>query len=152
MYEMGAASLELAGLGRYEISNFSLPGRESAHNLNYWEQGEYLGLGPSAASYLDGERRANTAGTAAYVKAAMAGGPIPLQYRETLTGRAKRAERIMLGLRRTSGIELPDDIFIEFKEEIERLSAAGLVERTGARLSIKEDRLYVANAVFREFV
>jgi oxygen-independent coproporphyrinogen-3 oxidase len=152
MYETGAASLKLAGLGRYEISNFSRPGKESLHNLNYWEQGDYLGLGPSAASYLDGERRANTAGTGVYVKAALAGEAIPVQYRETLAGRAKKAEKIMLGLRKTAGIELPDDIFIEFGEEIGRLTSAGLVERSGSRLLIKEDRLYVSNAVFREFV
>jgi len=152
MYEEGAAALKLAGLERYEISNFACPGRGSAHNLNYWEQGEYLGLGPSAASYLDGERRANTAGTAAYVKAALAGEAIPLQYRETLTGRARDAERIMLGLRKTTGIELPDHIFIEFKEEIVRLLEAGLIEKSGSVIRINEDRLYVSNAVFREFV
>ena len=152
MYEAGAAALKLAGLDRYEISNFARPGRESAHNLNYWEQGEYLGLGPSAASYLGGERRANTAGTAAYVRAALAGETIPSQSRETLTGRKKDAEKIMLGLRKTSGIELPDDIFIEFREETARLLEAGLIERTGNRIKIREDRLYVSNAVFREFV
>ena len=58
----------------------------------------------------------------------------------------------MLGLRKTSGIELTDDIFIEFKEELGRLTAAGLVETAGRVLKIKEDRLYVSNAVFREFV
>jgi oxygen-independent coproporphyrinogen-3 oxidase len=152
MYETGAASLKLAGLDRYEISNFARPGRESVHNLNYWEQGEYLGLGPSAASYLDGERRANTAGTAAYVRAALAGEAIPLQYEETLSGRRKNAEKIMLGLRKIAGIELPDHIFIEFKEEIDRLTEAGLLERTKDRIKIKEDRLYVSNAIFREFV
>ena len=152
MYEAGAAALKLAGLDRYEISNFARPGRESVHNLNYWEQGEYLGLGPSAASYLGGERRANTAGTAAYVRAALAGETIPSQSRETLTGRKKDAEKIMLGLRKTSGIELPDDIFIEFKKETARLLEAGLIERTGNRIKIREDRLYVSNAVFREFV
>jgi len=152
MYEAGAATLKLAGLSRYEISNFALPGHESVHNLNYWEQGDYLGLGPSAASYLGGERRANVAGTAAYVRAALAGEEIPAQYRETLSGRKKNAEKIMLGLRRTSGIELPDDIFIEFKEESGRLLEAGLIEKTGSRIKIKEDRLYVSNAVFREFV
>ncbi len=151
MYEEGAASLELAGLNRYEISNFARPGRESVHNLNYWEQGEYLGLGPSAASYLGGERRANTAGTAVYVRAALAGEAIPQQYRETLSGRKKNAEKIMLGLRKTAGIELPDHIFIEFREEVARLTEAGLLEKSGSRIKIKEDRLYVSNAVFREF-
>jgi oxygen-independent coproporphyrinogen-3 oxidase len=152
MYEAGAAALGLAGLRRYEISNFARPGRESLHNLNYWDQGEYLGLGPAAASYLGGERRANTADTADYVRAAAAGEDIPRQYSEKLEGRARDAEKIMLGLRRTAGIELPDDIFIEFKEEIARLLEAGLIEKSGPVIRIKEDRLYVSNAVFREFV
>ena len=152
MYAAGAAALEAEGLGRYEISNFARAGRQSLHNLNYWAQGEYLGLGPAAASYLGGERRANTADTAAYVKAALAGAPVPQQYREALTGRARTAERIMLGLRRSAGIELTDDIFIEFKDETERLLKAGLVELNGRSLRIKPDSLYVSNAVFREFV
>lgn len=150
MYEAAAGLLAGNGFGRYEISNFARPGKESAHNLNYWSQGEYLGLGAAAASYLDGERRANTAATRTYIETA--GAAVPAQYRETLSGRAKRAERLMLGLRKTAGIELSDDIFIEFGEEIGRLLTAGLVERTGGLLRIKEDRLYVSNAVFREFV
>jgi oxygen-independent coproporphyrinogen-3 oxidase len=152
MYEAASARLRRAGLEHYEISNFALPGRESLHNLNYWEQGEYLGLGTGAASYLDGERRANTASTPAYLEALLAGKPPPEQYRERLEGRAKTAERLMLGLRKTAGIEVPEDIFIEFDQEISRLLGAGLVERSGRRLRIREDRLYVSNAVFREFV
>lgn len=152
MYEAGAAALQAAGLARYEISNFAGPGRESLHNLNYWEQGEYLGLGPAAASYLAGERRASTSDTAAYMKAVLAGEAPPLQYGEKLEGRARDAEKIMLGLRKTAGIELPDHIFIEFREEIDRLLAAGLIERSGTAIRIRPDRLYVSNAVFREFV
>lgn len=152
MYEAGAAALQAAGLARYEISNFARPGRESLHNLNYWEQGDYLGLGPAAASCLGGERRANAEDTAAYAAAVLAGKPAPLQYSERLEGRAREAERIMLGLRKTAGIELPDHIFIEFRPEIDRLLAAGLIERRGAAIRIKPDRLYVSNAVFREFV
>ena len=152
MYEAGAAALSAAGYGQYEISNFAKPGFEARHNLNYWEQGEYLGLGPAAASYLGGERRANTPVTAEYVNAALSGVEIPGQYRETLTGRARNAEMIMLGLRKVSGIELPGDIFIEFKEEIGRLTATGLLVKSGNLIRIREDRLYVSNAVFREFV
>jgi len=152
MYKTAAAILKSAGLARYEISNFSLSGREAAHNLNYWEQGEYLGLGTAAASHLDGERRANTTDTTVFIEAALAGSAIPQQYRETLKGRAKRAEKIMLGLRKTAGIELHDDIIIEFSIAINRLLAAGLVEMKDRTLSIREDHLYVSNAVFREFV
>lgn len=152
MYEEAAKVLEEAGLPRYEISNFARPGRESLHNLNYWEQGEYLGLGAAAASYLRGERRANTAVTADYVSALAAERMPPAQYRERLEGRARTGERIMLGLRKTAGIELTGDIFIEFKAEIDRLLKAGLIEMAGGRVRIRKDRLYVSNAVFREFV
>ncbi len=152
MYEAAAGALEKAGLLRYEISNFARPGRESLHNLNYWEQGEYLGLGTAAASYLRGERRANTPVTDDYVSALAAGRTPPAQYRERLEGRARTGERIMLGLRKTAGIELTDDIFIEFKAELDRLLKAGLVEIAGGRVRIRKDRLYVSNAVFREFV
>ena len=152
MYEAAAGALGAAGLRRYEISNFARPGRESLHNLNYWDQGEYLGLGPSAASYLDGVRSANTASSAEYAGAALAGLPVPQQYSEKLVGRARRAEKLMLGLRRTDGIELPEDIFIEFEAEIDRLTGAGLLERKGRAVRIREDKLYVSNAVFREFV
>jgi oxygen-independent coproporphyrinogen-3 oxidase len=152
MYELAAAALKAGGLERYEISNFARTGRESLHNLNYWDQGEYLGLGPAAASFLDGERRANAPDLAAYMAAAETAKPPPLQYSERLEGRARLAEKIMLGLRKTAGIVTADDIFIEFREELARLLAAGLVERDGNRLKIKESRLYVSNAVFREFV
>lgn len=152
LYNKATAELELAGLPRYEISNFARPGREALHNLNYWDQGEYLGLGPAAASYLDGERRANETSLNGYLAAAEAGAAPKVQYREKLEGRAKKAERLLLGLRRASGIELSGDIFIEFQEEIERLLAAGLVVRQGDVLKIRGDRFYVSNPVFMEFV
>ncbi len=152
MYAAAVKALAKAGLERYEISNFSLTGRESAHNLNYWAQGSYLGLGAAAASYLDGERRANAPDMRAYINSLASGRGAPEAYRETLNGRARTGERLMLGLRTTRGIELTDDIFIEFKPEIERLLKAGLVERAGGSLRIKEGCFYVSNAVFREFV
>lgn len=152
LYEKAAAELRRAGLPRYEISNFARPGKESLHNLNYWDQGEYLGLGPAAASYLDGERRTNGASLDTYLAAAEAGvAPAP-QSREKLEGRARLGEKVMLGLRKAAGIVLSDDIFIEFREEIGRLLAAGLLVREGGRLRISGDRFYVSNSVFREFV
>lgn len=152
MYELAATALKAGGLERYEISNFARPGKESLHNLNYWDQGEYLGLGPAAASYLDGERRTNGASLDTYLAAAEAGvAPAP-QSREKLEGRARLGEKVMLGLRKAAGIVLSDDIFIEFREEIGRLLAAGLLVREGGRLRISGDRFYVSNSVFREFV
>lgn len=152
MYEAAAVALEAAGLARYEISNFARTGRQCLHNLNYWEQGSYLGLGAAAASYLDGERRTNTGDLETYVASTAASGIPAAGSRETLTGRARRAEKIMLGLRKTGGVELESDIIKEFSVEIDRLLGQGLIERTGRVIKIKSGRLYLSNAVFREFV
>ena len=68
MYERAVIKLNNAGYGRYEISNFSLSGYECRHNMNYWERGEYLGLGPGAWSFISGRRYANIADTTEYVQ------------------------------------------------------------------------------------
>ncbi|HNW45242.1 MAG TPA: radical SAM family heme chaperone HemW [Elusimicrobiales bacterium] len=152
MYEAAAATLEAAGFRRYEISNFARAGRKCRHNLNYWEQGEYLGLGAAAASYLDGERRTNTGDLGTYLASVAARGLPDAQSRETLEGRARRAEKIMLGLRKTGGIELESDIIKEFSGEIDSLLARDLIEKHGRTIKIKSSRIYLSNAVFREFV
>ena len=55
-YEHTVKKLSSLGFHQYEISNFSLKGREGRHNLHYWHDDEYLGLGPSAHSFIDGKR------------------------------------------------------------------------------------------------
>ncbi|OGS59785.1 MAG: hypothetical protein A3J79_10415 [Elusimicrobia bacterium RIFOXYB2_FULL_62_6] len=152
MYEAALPVLKKAGFRHYEISNFARPGKESLHNLNYWEQGDYIGLGAAAASHEAGRRWNNIPDPGVYIKTA--GGPRGPERAnsETLTPRQRRAERIWLGLRKTDGIVLPDDIFIEFKEEIGALSARGLLEVSGRRIKLKETALYLSNEVFRQFV
>jgi len=152
MFALALPVLEAGGFRHYEISNFARPGRESLHNLNYWDQGDYLGLGSAAASHSGGVRRANTKDPELYIRTAAGPGGPALEYSETLTPARRRAEKIMLGLRKTGGIELPEDIFIEFKERIDGLSARGLLEVSGRRIRIKREALYVSNVVFREFV
>ena len=139
MFGTALPIIETAGFSHYEISNFAKPGRESLHNLNYWDQGDYLGLGAAAASHKDGRRWANTKDPELYINtAANPQGPA-LEYSETLTPAQRRAEKIMLGLRKTGGIELPGDIFIEFEERIKKLSAQGVLEVSGRNIKIKKE-------------
>ncbi|MEK7381928.1 MAG: radical SAM family heme chaperone HemW, partial [Elusimicrobiota bacterium] len=98
MYELAITTLALAGLEHYEISNFALPGRRSRHNINYWNRGEYLGLGCSAASFLGGTRSSNEDKIAPYISA-VESGRRPIAEAETPVGLEALGEEAFLGLR-----------------------------------------------------
>ena len=68
LFEETRSFLQSRGFAHYEISNFALPGYECLHNLNYWRGGEYLGLGPAAASHLHGKRFKNRPNLDAYLQ------------------------------------------------------------------------------------
>ena len=74
LYAMAIDLLQAAGYQQYEISNFARPGHECAHNLNYWANGEYIGLGVGAASYRGGVRSVHTRSLDEYVAAASKAG------------------------------------------------------------------------------
>lgn len=94
-----------AGLRRYELSNYARPGRECRHNLTYWRNEPWLGLGAGAWSYLDGERRANLREPDAYC-AAIEAGADPTESVERPDARAALLEAVMMGLRLTEGLSL----------------------------------------------
>jgi oxygen-independent coproporphyrinogen-3 oxidase len=92
------------GYVHYEISNFCIPGRQSRHNSSYWENGHYLGIGPSAHSF-DGERRSwNVADNRKYLQALLEG-KLPPGEQETLSPVQRMNEYIMLSLRTDRGME-----------------------------------------------
>src|SRR3954453_15359106 len=101
--EQAMAMLEGAGYRHYEISNYSLPNFESAHNRGYWAGDDYLGIGPSAFSTVDVARWQNVCDYRAYADAVLTGAS-PVGSTETLTPEMKRTERIALGLRTRDGI------------------------------------------------
>lgn len=103
-YLLAAERLAAAGYVHYEVSNFARPGRESRHNSAYWTGEAYLGLGPSAHSYLPPERRWNLRDWAAY-RSALAEGRSPVDSRETVEGAAVELERTWLALRTRAGLE-----------------------------------------------
>ena len=97
--------LTAAGFDHYETSNYARPGHHSTHNQGYWRGEDYLGLGPSAVSTLDGVRWKNIPDTARYVSQIQSIGNA-LSESETLDAEARRLERIALGLRTRDGISL----------------------------------------------
>ena len=92
-----------AGYERYEVSNYAQPGYACRHNLLYWTNGEYLGLGPSAQSYLDGIRFGNVADLAAY-DASLAASRLPIQDRIRLSKEEQLRDSVIFGLRLIQGI------------------------------------------------
>ena len=104
MDDLALDLLEPAGFYRYEVSNWSLPGRECQHNLLYWTEAPYLGLGCGAVSYLDGWRNERIKAPA-YYERALAAGKSPVTYveRRGMDGAVKDA--LMMGLRIAEGVD-----------------------------------------------
>jgi len=113
MYLMAKDILEAAGYLHYEVSNFCLPGFESRHNSRYWSGAEYLGLGPSAHSYLSGplwgRRWWNVPGPYDYMDR-VERGESPVEAVDVLTRQDAMDEAVMLGLR-LPGRGLPEAAF-----------------------------------------
>ena len=97
-YEKLRKFLEKQGFNQYEISNFSLVGFESKHNLAYWSYDDYVGFGLSSHSFLDGARYENSSNLKAYYEGK--------GQSETITNDKEIEERILLGLRCKNGVDL----------------------------------------------
>jgi len=95
--------LRAGGFVRYEISNYARDGQACLHNENYWANGEYLGIGPSAVSYIAGVRSGSPRDITSYRKAVAAQGHA-LVWSEELEALARLGETWWLGLRRTRGV------------------------------------------------
>lgn len=110
MQDAGMAYLSEQGFLRYEISNFAKAGYACRHNLNYWKNGEYLGLGVAAhgAMHIGGvwTRRANVETVGAYA-AALRANRLPVQETLTPVCAEEMFETVMLGLRTVRGVSLP---------------------------------------------
>lgn len=106
MYLQAGDFLEEQGFLHYEISNYARMGFASRHNQGYWEGKDYLGLGPSAVSTLEGKRWENPRGVADYIQAAREGlfGRDP----ELLAPEVRARELLMLALRTSRGMRLAD--------------------------------------------
>ena len=105
MYTEACVYLAQNGYAQYEISNFAKPGYESRHNLIYWTDGDYLGLGASAHSHLNGRRLANCFDPQEYVHRIFTEDNAVIET-EHLTPEEKVREAIAFGLRRTNGLNL----------------------------------------------
>ncbi len=156
MYEAGVARLAAAGLPRYELSNFARAGHESRHNLKYWTDAPYAGLGPAAASYVDGTRRTNPRRLSDYLRRAGGGAPAgavpPVEPYDPLR---RAGEAIVFGLRLARGVDLArvaarhgEDAVAPRRAALERAVASGFARREGTRVRLAPHAFLVADELF----
>lgn len=133
MEDLAEEILSRAGYERYEISNYCRPGFASRHNRLHWTGGHYLGIGPSAQSYLGGRRFGNVSDLRAY-NAALKDGRLPVSESDRLTQADESCERLVFGLRLIDGISLSQTgalSFPELTQGVDKLLAEELLERQG---------------------
>jgi len=155
MYELLLEETEHHGYVQYEISNFAQSGFECRHNINYWKNGEYLGLGPGAHSHLKNRRSFNPRSIQAYVASDFETEP----GGEDLTLDQVFAETMMLGLRMIDGIDVDvvkrkcgKDIRITHGTAIAKAVEHGLAKFDGTRFALTRKGLLLANQVMLEFM
>lgn len=144
-----------AGLPAYEISNHAAPGDQSRHNLNYWRQGDYLGIGPGAHGRVTlGGRRFATETEKKPVRylslSETAGSGVIVN--DPLTEEALLAERLTMGLRTPEGTVLSSEAWAQLEERINRNAAIGLLARREDRLVATPDGRRVLNALVADLL
>jgi len=149
LFEVTMDRLSQAGYRQYEISNHARPGCESLHNIACWEGREYLGLGPSAFSTLQGERTQNVCDTSEYVRR-VAAGTSPLLSREPLDPATLLKEKVAFGLRMDTGVE--EELLSLWSSEKDHLLDIGLLEKNGSRLRLTRRGKMLADAVGESFM
>lgn len=158
MFLLAQDFLKKRGYRHYEVSNFARPGFECRHNLVYWNNDPYVGIGLNAHSYYGGKRYSNTSRMEEYLKApsAIADGweTLPrLPLDEDISN------FMILGLRKTEGVSFSeflkrygDDLLKVFSEEIKELSPMGLVEWDDQFLRLTPKGILLGNEVFEKFL
>jgi len=157
MFELTIDELARAGIDQYEISNFARQGFECRHNLNYWANGSYAGIGPDATSYLHGTRSSNFADIDKYVRA-VTNGKSTVESSEMLGDLERACETAVLNLRRRRGIDLAQfknqtgyDALQLFAEPIRRYRKLDLIEKSPGRVSLTRQALGIADSILCDF-
>ena len=160
MYWYVKNTLELNGYNHYEISNFSKKKKESKHNLNCWEQKEYIGLGLAAHSYLNKIRYSNIENMEEYIENIKCNNIAKNRIiHEKQNLEEEQKEYMMLGLRKIEGVAISkfkekfgeNPIFL-FRKELNMLVEEGLIEVDLNKIKLTNKGLDLANLVWEEFV
>jgi oxygen-independent coproporphyrinogen-3 oxidase len=137
------------GYEHYEISNFALAGRRCRHNINYWDRGEYVGIGAGAHSFIGGCRTSNIMDIDCYISS-MNDYTLAVDEDTVISEKEALKETIFLGLRKTEGFDtrlIPHEPMDKMKKALREMSQQGLVEISGNMLSLTRKGLILCNEV-----
>lgn len=158
MYELTRQLLREGGYEQYEISNYARPGFACRHNIGYWDQTPYLGLGLGASSYTDEIRFKNTPDMADYLRQAQ-NGKFRREEEEILTRENQMEEYMFLGLRMTRGVSIPGfqkkfgvSMDAVYGKRIEHFVREKLLTIRENRVCLTEKGMDLANTVMAEFL
>lgn len=160
MYWKTKALLEESGYIHYEISNFAKPNYQAKHNLNCWNQKEYIGFGAGAHSYINGVRYSNISSIKKYLlNDQNRTWEKNRELHEKQNQEAKQKEYMLLGLRKIEGVSVQEfkskfvanPIYL-YHIELEKLSEEKLLEIDGDTIKLTNKGLDLANLVWEEFV
>ena len=172
MYELAMDLLGDAGYEHYEISNWAKPGYRSQHNLAYWLNKPYLGVGPGAHSSMFGKRFANMKSPRRYIERvgeascqddarafAIVEGESAIDFLETTSPPMAMSETMMLGMRLSEGVSNADfrnrfgeGLMSVYGSEIDDLVSTGLIEHTDDRIRLTRRGRLLGNSVFEQFI
>ena len=149
MFELIDEFFERKGFKRYELSNWAKSGFQCKHNLLYWTNEQFLGVGVSSWSYLDGERFGNTKNIHEYIKKVNENKK-PVFFKEKITKDEIKKEKIMFGLRLKNGISI-DEIKnkLELAKEFEK---EGYAKIKNGRFFLTPKGLMVSNSIAAELI
>ena len=157
MFEYIIAELERAGFEHYEISNFSKPSFESRHNLMYWDNAEYYGIGAGASGYVNGVRYKNHGPIRHYLSAVEEGNARITE--EHLSQKEQMEEEMFLGLRKKSGVSMArfEEKFGRsfdglYGEIVKDLVQQGLMQIDGNRVRMTKRGLFLGDTVAERFI
>ena len=159
MYDYLMEELPARGYARYEISNFARAGYESRHNLGYWRNVPYLGVGAAAHGYVDGVRWGNEPDTEKYIRAIQTGRSVRTPEDAERTRENAMEEYAFLALRTREGIDEADfhrtfgvKIDTVYGAVIEKYITQGLLRRANGFTALTNAGMKLGNEVFAAFL
>jgi oxygen-independent coproporphyrinogen III oxidase len=157
MYLYAIKFLKMNGFIHYEVSNYAKPGKESRHNSSYWNYEQYIGLGPSAHSFLNNYRSWNYKSVEKYISE-LNNNKLPVESGEFIDNEILLKEKMFLGLR-SAGLNLQEiiskykpDFYKKYEKEIKLLSDKKYIKIENGNLSLTDEGFLLCDEICKMFM